>query len=85
MRREIGEETGIITTELGLLHVSEMYVRYPEFDFIFHVFKLNFTEKPQTRVSLREHKEHRWVTPCEALNLELMRDEDAVIEYFYKK
>jgi len=84
MRRELEEETGITTEEGVFGYFREVYVKYPEFDFVFHIFYLRLTEKPEIRLNPSEHKAFVWVRPHEALRMKLIPDEDCVIKLFYK-
>jgi 8-oxo-dGTP pyrophosphatase MutT (NUDIX family) len=81
--REVKEETGLDISQKEFKWCKKMYVRYPENDFIYHIFHLILEEKPEIKIRLEEHKEAKWLTPKEWLNYPLILDEDNSIKDFY--
>ncbi len=81
--REIGEETGILAEPHQFKFFEKYYVRYPEYDFIYHIFHLPVEEKPSVNINPNEHKNVLWLTPQESLELDLIPDEDFCIQSFY--
>ena len=81
--REIKEEIGLTIKQEDCKYFEGYYSRYPEFDYVYHVYHLPLKEKPIIDLNLEEHKDHRWVTPEEALKLNLIPDEDVCIKWFY--
>lgn len=80
-RRETREETGV---ELeGLIAIGAFYVRYPTYDFVYHVFRAPMAREPVLRIKPDEHTGAQWVTPKEALAYRLIEDEDAVLARTY--
>jgi 8-oxo-dGTP pyrophosphatase MutT (NUDIX family) len=82
IRREIIEETGYAVTG-NIDFVATLYVRYPGYDFMYHMFHYIVADDTDIIIEPSEHKAYRWVTPREALQLPLIEDEDACIELFY--
>jgi 8-oxo-dGTP pyrophosphatase MutT (NUDIX family) len=82
MRRELFEETGIRTNKLT--HWKEIPTRYPDFDFLFHVFVTTVGENTQVCINPEEHIEYCWIKPLEVTNLTLMEDIGDVIAMYYK-
>ncbi len=82
--REIKEETCIALNPSEVIYFKKFYVRYPEFDFIFHTFHHTFNKQPSVSVNPSEHTEYRWVTPKEALALKLIPDEDFCMKLFFR-
>jgi 8-oxo-dGTP pyrophosphatase MutT (NUDIX family) len=82
--REVEEETGIILHPEVLEFFRSVNVRYPTFDFIYHMFRERFYRRPEVRIDLDDSKESRWVTPEQSLRLPLIPDEDACIRMFYR-
>jgi 8-oxo-dGTP pyrophosphatase MutT (NUDIX family) len=80
--REIFEETGY-EVDGDIDFFTTLYVRYPEYDFMYHIFHHRADGKPTIKVSPNEHKAFQWVSPQDALRLPLIPDEDACIELFY--
>jgi 8-oxo-dGTP pyrophosphatase MutT (NUDIX family) len=85
LSREIFEEVSIKIEPENLKPISSYYVQYPEYDFIYNTFQYNTGEKaPEVILSIEEHKDYKWVTPQEALRLDLIPDEDVCIKDFFK-
>lgn len=83
MLREIEEETGIIKQTNELEFLETVYVKYPEYHFIYHMFKVIMDNRPEIRLSDNEHKGYRWSKPEDILKLPLVRDLDKCIEISY--
>lgn len=84
MQRELNEETRITAFLEELIYWGVVYVKYPTFDFIFHIFTLALELRPDVVINLKEAKEYKWCTPQEALGMDLVRDEDTCINLVYK-
>lgn len=74
IKREITEETGLMVAEGEFKKQFHVFVRYPEFDFIYHVFRTLKTDPAPIRINPREHDEFAWVVPAESDRLNLMPD-----------
>lgn len=87
MLRELRQETGIVVPDLD--YFGEFFVRYSSKDFGYHIFYKKLDYEPDVKLSPREHKAFRWVSPQEALRthlnkeLPLIEDLDACIRLFY--
>ena len=84
IKREIFEETGIKINEKNLKYFGKVFVRYPEYDFVYHIFHIKFPREPKVTINSNEHIDFKWVTPEEALKLPLIRDLEKCIELVYK-
>ena len=82
--RELFQETGFSADENKIIYFKSVFVRYPEYDFIYHIFSLKIDERPIIKITDGEHKNFQWLTPTEALKINLIQDEDASIKMFYK-
>jgi 8-oxo-dGTP pyrophosphatase MutT (NUDIX family) len=82
--REVEEEIGLKTKHENYKYFEGYYVRYPDYDLFFHIYHLPIKEKPTIILRSNEHKDYRWLKPKDALNLNLIQDEDACIKYFFK-
>ena len=83
MVREIKEETGQEVLAEQLEYLDKVYVRYPDYDFLYHMFRIIINKQPEVLLSVGEHKDYTWVSPKEALNLDLVRDLDSCIKMCY--
>lgn len=81
--REVFQETGISLKEFDLKKINTFYVRYPEYDFVYHYYKNTFLKKPEVIINNNEHSNFLWVTPSEALLLPLIPGEDFCMKYAY--
>ena len=82
--RELEEETGIKVSKKMIKYLNTLYVKYPDFDFIFHMFFLRMVKQPMVTLDPNTHKAYSWVNPIEALSMELVPDEDFCIKKIYK-
>jgi len=83
MVRETEEETGVALDPERLEHIKKTYVIYPTYQFVYHVFRIKMDTLPAVELKLDEHTDHCWVTPEEALGMDLIPDEDACIKLTY--
>jgi len=81
--REVYEEIGLKTNREDYEYFEKYYVRYPEYDYLYHVYHLAAKDRPNINLNLKEHKDIKWIKPKDALNLDLIQDEDVCIKWFY--
>lgn len=67
--REILEETGYFATPSEPKLATTVYVKYPEIDFIYHLFHLSLQKKFPVTIDTDEHTEFAWVTPERAFTM----------------
>jgi 8-oxo-dGTP pyrophosphatase MutT (NUDIX family) len=84
MQREIKEETGYVIPLSKISHFAKTYVRFSDYDFVYHIFHTRMNEKLEVQRNPREHKDARWISPNAALSMPLIQDLDACIKLFYK-
>lgn len=85
MIRELREETWINLVVQKLNFIKKLYVRYPTYDFVYHIFHSVLNELPDVIINPKEHKEYIWVTLDETNNLQMVPWLDVSIDYCYKK
>jgi len=83
MVRELKEETGQKLSPTQLEYLTRVYVKYPEYHFIYHMFRTELIGDKKIILSKNEHKAYKWVSPKDALKLELVRELDRCIKMFY--
>jgi 8-oxo-dGTP pyrophosphatase MutT (NUDIX family) len=83
MVREGKEETQISLD--NITYIDKLYVRYPDYDFIYHMFHKRFDTQPNITINPNEHKIYIRKEPKEALEMNLIQDLDECIRLFYKK
>ena len=81
--REIQEEIGLELARERVEFFDTVYVRYPDYDFVYHMFRAPFAQEPEIALNLTEHKDFRWASIPEALAMNLVQDEDACIRLLY--
>jgi len=84
MVREIREETGLKLSPAQLEYLTTVYVKYPEYHFVYHMFRVKLDKREPVKISTYEHKDYRWVSPGNALKLNLVRELDRCIKMFYE-
>lgn len=82
IKREAMEEIGIALKDPK--HFKKLFIRFPKYDFIHHIFHEVLDELQDVVLSLGEHKDFKWVEPAEALKMPLMEDEGDCIKLFYE-
>ncbi len=82
--RELREETGYHAQYTEPIHSHSMYVRYPDYDFVYHTYSVSLSEPHTVVVEQSAHKAFDWVTPEQALEKNLITDEDVCIKLHYK-
>jgi 8-oxo-dGTP pyrophosphatase MutT (NUDIX family) len=83
--REIKEETGyeVFDTLPKLTHT--IFVKYPDFDFIYHIYGLTIKNNYSVKIDPNAHKDFKWVSKEEALRMNLIQDLDSCLELYFKQ
>lgn len=83
-KRELFEETGIDLPFNNIISsIGQLYIRKPEFDYIYHLFSVRLDKLPDVRLS-KEHEDHKWVSRQEAEELPLMLGAHHALDAYYK-
>ncbi len=77
--REVFEETGITLTQTDITEVKTYYCKHGTKTFAYVLFQSQLHRKPVITLNA-EHSDYAWATPLEALDLELIEDEDICIK-----
>ncbi len=83
MAREIFEETGLDIPKSKIRHHSKNYIKFPDFDFVYHLFHAQIDSKPEVLLNSREHKNYIWIYPQDTSRLHLIEDLDSCIKLVY--
>jgi len=83
--RELKEETGHKIGQNDLNHSHKLFVKYSDYDFVYHIYHCDLVENINIVIDSKSHKDFAWVVPKEALNMSLIQDLDKSIELFYYK
>lgn len=81
--RETHEETGFEILPSEMKFFSTIYVKFPDYDFVYHMYHAGMQEKKEIKISDTEHKGAQWISPQEALHLPLIEDLDGCIKLFF--
>ena len=84
MTREIQEETGLVLPSSQLSYFGKVFVKYPDYDFVYHICHTKLDQIQKVAINHTEHKDFRWISPENALNMPLIQDLDACIKLFYE-
>jgi 8-oxo-dGTP diphosphatase len=83
--RETQEEAAVTLTNPEF--IQKVYIRYPEYDYVYHMFRAVVTTKPQITLDPKESQDYQWLTREQANALEaqnkLILDEMPCIEVVY--
>lgn len=82
--REVYEESKVALSRKEIKYAATVYIRNESGDCIFHMFTYKLPYRP-TYVELRfkEHKGYTWVKPQEAVQMNLMSDEEECFNIIY--
>ena len=59
--RELFEETSISIDPSQIQPIGSLYIRKPEVDYVYHLFRIKVATRPEVRLS-PEHQNYRWVS-----------------------
>lgn len=83
--REVAEETGIVAPVSSFVFLRTAYIRYPEYDYIFHIYGLTLDAAHDVTTNPGEHQAHAWATPEDALAMPLVKGNVELINHFFRK
>ncbi len=81
--REVWEETGWKLKAQDLHYSSGVYVRYPDHDFIFHMYRSAIQSRSGLILQPKEHQDFGWTSPEESLKMDLVTDFPECIRICY--
>lgn len=81
--REIGEETGIRVPPRKIKFFKKIYVRNSNYDFLCYMYHFSIKYLANVITREEEHKAFTWVTPSEAMTMNLIQDLDSCIKMYY--
>ena len=83
--REVYEETGFRLDEEKIHYINKVYIKVPNFHFEYHMVRYldPITDPGSVKIDFKEHKGYTWVTPEDALKMDLMTDEDTCFEMVF--
>lgn len=85
IKLEVFEETGF-QLDLDKIHyIGKVYIKVPNFDFEYHMatYLDEIANPGDVKINIKEHKGFTWVTPKEALEMNLMTDEDTCFQIVF--
>lgn len=82
--REIYEETGLAIDKNNLSVIDTLFVRNDGYDFVYTSFMTKPDGGSDIYINNIEHQEYAWVTPVEALSMDLIHDLHECIQLHYK-
>lgn len=86
--REAKEETGIDISNQTIEMLKSVFVEYDEKNhFIYHAFRTQMQADPgEVKINFNEHKGFTWVTPTDAIKMDMLQDGVASVvkDYFLR-
>lgn len=83
MIREIYEESGVIIKAWEADLLFKKYFRFDDTNIAITFYHIILDIKPEVTLSAREHSDYVWVTPKEALTMNLIEDFDTIIRWIF--
>ncbi len=81
-RRELLEETGIsLDANSKVSYLRSLYIRKPNIDYIYYMFKVTFTSKPEVSLN-NEHQAYHWASQLDIADMPLMAGARESLEYY---
>jgi len=79
--RETKEETGLDISNQSIEPLEAVYIEYDEnIHFTYYAFRTQLKGNlGDVKINFQEHKRFTWVTPADALKMDLLKDEDTCI------
>ena len=69
--RETMEETGFDISKQNIIDLGKVYIKYPKFDYIYHMIKCRPTELPgNVKITFKEHKGFTYLTHARCIENE---------------
>lgn len=82
--RETFEETGFDISQQPIIDLGKVYIKCQSIDLVYYMIKNRLSDLPgKVKIDFNEHKGFTWVTPKDALKMNLMEDEDECIKLVY--
>lgn len=82
LKRELFEETGIsVTANDSVSSIGRLYMRKPQFDYVYHAFKVDLKNVPEIILS-DEHIAYGWVSTDEAKKLDLLDGAEYALDFY---
>lgn len=83
MQRELKEETGLSIQPERLTYLNKVFVRYPDYDFVYYMYLIQLESRRRVKIAPKEHKDYIWTSPTHALGMKLVQDLGATIRLQY--
>ncbi len=84
--REVKEETGIALNQDSIKPIMTLYITNTvrnKVSYVYHMFRASYTGNLAIQIDPNGHKGFTWVTPSDALTMQLMDDEPECIRMTY--
>lgn len=80
-KRELFEETGISVEDAHVQRLNALYIRKPEVDYIYYLFKVQLNHVPEVCLS-DEHQSYRWANSNDIENIALMDGAREALQHY---
>lgn len=84
-KRELFEETGIsFDDSFSIQTLKVLYIRKPEVDYTYHLFKIQLDQKPKIHLS-DEHQNYTWATQDDIEKIALMDGAKEALQHYLER
>lgn len=83
IQRELKEETGITRNVDQFEYLQKVFIRDEQFEYSFHIFRIDFQEHRPSIVLSEEHVDFKWLTLSEIWDYPLLPGETECYRLFY--
>jgi 8-oxo-dGTP diphosphatase len=81
-KRELFEETGISFENTQIQRLNSLYIRKPEVDYVYHLFKVQLNGLPEVRLS-NEHQSYKWASLKDIEEMALMDGAKEALQHYH--
>lgn len=81
--RETEEETGLVIPQNKMNFFSMVYIKFSNYDFVYYIYCARLDNRAEIKINKNEHKDAKWISPKDALDLPLIEDLDVCMELFF--
>lgn len=83
VKRELLEETAILFPPSEFVYLGTLYIRQPDLDYVYHMFRVHLEQEPLIRLS-SDHSQYRWINEDDIQSLPLRPGSGEALQYYWE-